>query len=237
MYNLIADMYNEIFPVETDKVNFIKSYCKSMNSRILDVGCATGELALKLAHNGYSVVGIDLNSSMINIAKKDAEKQNLSVDFCTDNMMNLSEENEFDCVLCMGNTLPHILNWNEIDLFIKSIQKLLKKDGIFIFQILNYDKILREKSICFTIQENNRYKFIRDYIEIELKKIIFKITLIDKQKNETYIDQTDLLPITKNEIVHILEENNFSDINCFSDYNKSSSSSDDFYNLYVSRKK
>ncbi len=39
-------------------------------SRILDVGCATGKFAIKLAKNGFRVTGIDISDDMISMARK-----------------------------------------------------------------------------------------------------------------------------------------------------------------------
>ena len=41
---------------------------------MLDVGCGTGENALYLAQNGFSVVGVDLSTRAIVAAKAKAEE-------------------------------------------------------------------------------------------------------------------------------------------------------------------
>jgi len=51
--------------------------------RILDVGCGTGSLAVKIKHNspGSEVHGIDPDASILQIAEKKAKKQSVSITF------------------------------------------------------------------------------------------------------------------------------------------------------------
>src|SRR6266852_8937706 len=49
--------------------------------KVLDVGCGTGENALYLAENGFSVIGVDLTSSAITAARAKAVERKMKVDF------------------------------------------------------------------------------------------------------------------------------------------------------------
>jgi ubiquinone/menaquinone biosynthesis C-methylase UbiE len=49
--------------------------------RVLDVGCGTGVLALRMAELGHTVTGIDLSPEMIDRARRNAEEEGLRVDF------------------------------------------------------------------------------------------------------------------------------------------------------------
>ena len=237
MYDLIAENYSSIFPLEGEKLSFIGSYCNRKDMRILDIGCATGDLANELARQGFAVTGIDLNSKMIGIAKEKARDKNIRADFKVQNMMELDSDEKYDLVLCLGNTLPHITTWKELNGFIGLLYKVLKKDGYFIFQILNYDKVLKDKEINFSRIEGEEYTLEREYPEIGENGIVFKIKYYDKITHEEYSDSTKLLPIEKNKILECLSQNGFKDAECFSDYKKTKCSSDDFYNVYAAGKK
>ena len=49
--------------------------------KIIDVGCGTGLLAVKLAKAGALVTGVDLSRDMLNIAEKRANDLSLEIDF------------------------------------------------------------------------------------------------------------------------------------------------------------
>ena len=45
-YTSIHHYYDAIFPLQTAQIDFIKQYIQEGNASILDVGCATGNLAV-----------------------------------------------------------------------------------------------------------------------------------------------------------------------------------------------
>ena len=71
VYDLIAEHYNELFPLESEKLDFIQRLCPPP-ARFCDAGCATGDLAVELSQRGYNVCGLDLNAKMIALAKENA---------------------------------------------------------------------------------------------------------------------------------------------------------------------
>jgi len=76
---------------------------------VLDVGCGTGENALYLAGNGFSVTGVDLTSSAIIAAKAKSVERKLKVDFRIGNVLSLDfKDGVFDNVIDSGlfHTFP-----------------------------------------------------------------------------------------------------------------------------------
>ena len=71
IYDLIAEHYSEVFPLEAEKLDFIRNLCP-LPGRLCDAGCAAGDLAIGLRQQGYSVCGLDLNAKMIGIAEQKA---------------------------------------------------------------------------------------------------------------------------------------------------------------------
>src|SRR5687767_99419 len=70
--------------------------------RVLDCACGTGELAAGLARRGFRVAGSDASPGMIERARR----LDPSVPFEVRRWEDL-EEDEFDTVLCVGNSLAH----------------------------------------------------------------------------------------------------------------------------------
>jgi len=80
---------------------------------------------------GAKVTGIDASEKNINVAKFHAEQMNLKINYLCATPENLNEQ--FDVILCL-EIIEHVA---DVDLFIKSCAKLLKKDGIIFFATLN----------------------------------------------------------------------------------------------------
>ena len=76
-------------------------------STILDAGCGAGNLAIELAHDGYSVHGIDIAPSMIQLCEEKVSKQHpagLSCTFATATLQELhaTGEGQYDCIIGLG---------------------------------------------------------------------------------------------------------------------------------------
>lgn len=65
-------------------------------ARVLDAGCGTGRIAVRLAELGYDVVGLDVDPSMLAVAVADAPELD----------WRLGDLVSFDLVLLAGNIVP-----------------------------------------------------------------------------------------------------------------------------------
>jgi glycine/sarcosine N-methyltransferase len=236
IYDLIADNYSAIFPPDENRVRFIKSIYPSGAARILDVGCATGDIAIELAKSGYDVIGIDLNNRMIDIAKGNIKNLRHKIEFHIMNMLNMDKLGIFDLVLCFGNTLPHLRSEAEVDNFFITANRGIRDNGAFIFQILNYDKILSEGKIEFRIIENDSFIFRRNYTFPESGLISFNIEFEDKTTGSVYSNSTDLLPLRQAQLLTLLEKADFKTINIYSDYDMTKSNLQEYASIYIAKK-
>ena len=101
------------------------------NLTLLDVGCGGGLIAEPMTRLGAKVTGIDASEKNINVAKFHAEQMNLKIKYLCSTPEKLNEQ--FDVILCL-EIIEHVA---DVDLFIKSCTKLLKKNGVIFFATLN----------------------------------------------------------------------------------------------------
>ena len=71
-------------------------------ARILDAGCGTGRVAVRLAELGYDVVGVDVDESMLAQARAAAPQ----LDWRLGDLSTFELGETFDVVLVAGNTIP-----------------------------------------------------------------------------------------------------------------------------------
>ncbi len=70
---------------------------------ILDVGCGTGNYAIKLAQRGCIVVGIDISEEMLAIARKKCQELNLRIELLNANAESIPfADNYFDSVVSIA---------------------------------------------------------------------------------------------------------------------------------------
>lgn len=71
-------------------------------ARVLDAGCGTGRVAIRLAALGYAVVGVDVDAAMLMEARAEAP----GLDWRVGDLAALETGERFDVVLVAGNTVP-----------------------------------------------------------------------------------------------------------------------------------
>jgi len=104
-------------------------------TRVLEIRCGTGIVSAHLTNrHNMNVVGIDLDSNQITIAKKyNNESEHLK--FIEADSTKLPFENqEFDMVLSLY-VMHHIGNWEKT---LEEINRVLKPNGYFLFYDLAY---------------------------------------------------------------------------------------------------
>ena len=107
------------------------NYLKNLN--ILDIGCGGGLISEPMARLGANVTGIDASEKNINIAQIHARKSGLKINYIHASPEKLNEVEKFDVILNL-EVVEHVDN---VNLYINSCYKLLKKDGLMFTATLN----------------------------------------------------------------------------------------------------
>ena len=151
---------------------------------ILDIGCGGGLLSEPMARLGANVTGIDASHKNIQIAKLHSKKNTLKINYFCSSPEKLKVKKKFDVILNM-EIIEHV---EDVDFFLKSCSKLLKKNGLmfvatinktlksYVFAIVGAEYILR----WLPIGTHEWEKFVNPE---DLKKILIKYNL--------YLDKID----------------------------------------------
>ena len=104
------------------------------SGKILDVGCGTGSLVLKLAREGYQVVGVDISESCIKITKNRVKEEGLTksvtVSIGSATKINLPDKS-VDCVIA-GEVLEHL---KDDTAAVREFSRVLKTGGVCIITV------------------------------------------------------------------------------------------------------
>lgn len=76
-------------------------------ARVLDAGCGTGRVMIRLAELGYDCVGVDLDASMLAVARQEApELPWIRADLSEFDPAAVNVAADFDLVVAAGNIFP-----------------------------------------------------------------------------------------------------------------------------------
>ena len=102
-------------------------------TKILDIGCGGGLLSEPMCRLGADVTGIDASQKNISIAKLHAKKSNLNIDYICTSPEKMKSNIKFDVILNM-EIIEHV---EDVNFFLESCSRLLKKNGIMFVATLN----------------------------------------------------------------------------------------------------
>lgn len=118
--------------------------------RVLDAACGTGMHALELARRGYRVAGADLSAGMIERANHHAAQAELAVEFKAAGFGELAQafapSLPFDAVLCLGNSLPHVLTAHDLANALADFAACLRPGGLLLVQNRNFDAVMAARA-------------------------------------------------------------------------------------------
>ena len=127
------------------EIPFIEGQLQAVGARrVLDIACGTGMHALELARRGYEVLGADLSAGMIDRAQANAAAASEAVQFKVAGFGELSAQvgTGFDAVLCLGNSLPHLLTPADLVAGLADFAACLRPGGLLLIQNRNFDAVL-----------------------------------------------------------------------------------------------
>lgn len=214
-YNTLSKYYDAIFPLSLDTLNMLEKNLKGKGT-LLDIACGSGTYSIELEKIGHKMTAVDLDATMIEKARK---KSNSKIEYMTMNMLDIDKINvKFDGIFCIGNSLVHLDNMKEIDNFFEKVYNSLNDDGIFIFQTINYDRVIKNniEGLPTIERESEGITFERKYSMVD-GKINFKgiITVKNKERFENVVR---LYPLRKDEIESTIEKVGFKDYKIFGNF-------------------
>ncbi len=177
------------------------------NSRVLEVGCGTGQLSNFLGIGCRSVIGTDLCGNSLKLAETFRRSQGLSrVRFMQMNLFRPAfKAEQFDVVLCNG-VLHHT---SDPYGGFKSISKLVKPGGYIVIGLYNtYGRLLLDGRRVLFNMTGGRFKWIDPYI---------RKTKMSAGKQDAWFHDQYMHPHeskhTMGEVLHWFNENGFDFVN------------------------
>lgn len=224
----IAKYYSELFKPKYEKIKNIEKLLGNIpKSTLLDLGCGAGEHIKMLEKQGHKVYGIDNSKEMVEQAKEQMEgKKKEQIKVGDIQQPYPFEYNlNFDGIYCIGNTLPHLENLDQIYKALSLAFQRLNYGGRLLIQIINYDKQdILNKEFPVLSTTNKKVKFHRKYLASKdnaKNKITFKTTLEiiqDNGRREFLEDFSELFMLKRKDLELTFREAGFNTIKFFSDF-------------------
>ncbi|MCI2171849.1 class I SAM-dependent DNA methyltransferase [Schleiferilactobacillus perolens] len=137
-YTIFAQVYDRLM----DKTMYqswqdfvTQHYPQSAPGRLLDLGCGTGDFAVRMAKLGWRVTGLDLSADMLTLAKERADKAHVTVDWIQGDMRQLAGLGTFDVVTSFDDSICYLPDLASVQATFEAVAGVLPADCPFFFDV------------------------------------------------------------------------------------------------------
>jgi glycine/sarcosine N-methyltransferase len=239
MYDEFSSLYDRFVNWQNRlayEMPFIEQQLKTLNKEyenidVLDAACGTGMHVVELSQRGYKAYGADSSKPMILKAIENAVNFDVHAEFKTIGFGELKQafkrngdSPNFDAILCLGNSIPHITDPQELENALADMRASLNQEGFLLIQNRNFDAVVFTHQRWMEPQsyrgKDGEWIFLRFYDFKPNGKINFNILTLHRSENpgwEQNVQSIELYPWQSTTLLESLKQAGFKHFTCFGD--------------------
>lgn len=260
---LDPQLYDEEYKNRRTDVRFYikwsKSLLKNKPQRMVELGCGTGRLTIPLIKKGFSVLGIDQSSVMLDHLREklshQPEKYSHRLTTVQGNLLQLEhlvQNEKFPLVICPFHTLMHFHKRRDVLALFSKIHTILDDDGYFIFDILMPDIrwLIRNpekrwsKSYLTHPKTDEKFCYTTNHLYDPVSQVALihmfyqsvdekKIAIPSQKEKVAVLSQRQFFP---EEILQLIDDGMFTVKHKFGDFNEASLGSTSEQQIFILQK-
>jgi len=244
-YDIFSGFYDRL----TDNVEYEKradyfcrllSMCDINSGILLDLGCGTGSMSVKMAEKNFDVIGVDISIGMLGVAQQKMYESGKQILFLNQPMQDIDLYGTVDCAICVLDGINHLNNSDEVRQTFEKVSLFMNKGGAFAFDvntIYKHKNILADNAFIYDFDDlycawQNNYNEDDNSVDITLD-FFEEEDGIYYRSGESFSEQAYELE----EISGWLEESGFEIIGIYDDLTTDSVKPDSERAVFLARKK
>ena len=179
------DIFSEFYDRLTDNVEYEKradyfcrllSMCEINSGILLDLGCGTGSMSVKMAEKGFDVIGVDISIGMLGAAQQKMYESGQKILFLNQPMQDIDLYGTVDCAICVLDGINHLNNSDEVRQTFEKVSLFMNQGGAFAFDvntIYKHKNVLADNSFIYDFDDlfcawQNNYNETDNSVDIAL---------------------------------------------------------------------
>jgi len=126
-------------------ISLLEEHGIGKGSTLLDAGCGTGQITVRLAKAGYDMIGVDLSPEMLSLARALSESESVSPLFLCQDISEIDLYGTVRAAISTLDSLNYLTKKEAFESFFSRIRNFIEPGGLLIFDL------------------NTKYKFERVY--------------------------------------------------------------------------
>lgn len=223
-YKELSYFYDE-FTTDVPYDSFINYYKQifekySKNPKlILDLGCGTGTLTIKMAEQDFEMIGIDMSEDMLMEAQdKSFDMEKNRPIFLKQAMENLDLFGTIDACISSLDCVNYITDKEKLKKAFDRVCLFLEDNGLFIFDINTKHKLKNLDGQSYVRESDDVFCVWQAGFKDDLCTYDFDIFVKKEEKYDRFVETHIERAYEIEEITKMLEEVGFYDISCFDEF-------------------
>ncbi len=243
------DNFSRFYDMLTDNVEYEKradyfcrllSMCGIKEGILLDLGCGTGSLSVKMAEKGFDVIGVDSSIGMLNAAQQKMFESGRHMLLLNQKMQGIDLYGTVDCAICVLDGINHLNSAEDVRKTFEKVSLFMNPGGAFAFDVNTIHKhknVLADNAFVFEpdglfcVWQNN-YNSSDNSVEISLD-FFEEEDGVYYRTGESFTEQAYEL----DEIKKWLEDSGFEVVGIFDDLTTDEIRADSEKAVFLARKK
>jgi len=200
-----------------DYEKFIGEHCFSF-SNVLELGCGTGEIAIRLSKKNKEVYATDLSDDMLEVARIKAMNENVNLMLKRVDMSDFSTNVGVDLILCLCDSINYLLDIDDVFKTFFNVYKSLNDNGCFIFDI---DSLYKTDVILKDYLEEESDDEFSFFWKVDLIKsgYVHHLVKIEDKENNEHVEENHYQRTYDHQIyIELLKRAGFDHIELYSDF-------------------
>jgi len=189
-YDVFSEFYDDMMGDRSRNVALVAGLItkhRPKAKKVLELACGTGAI-LKALSGKYEVSGLDVSRGMLAKAKKKLPKAG----FYRQSMARFSIKDKFDVVLCLFDSINHLLSFKEWEAVFAGAKKHLNEGGLFVFDMNTPEKLEKLSSSRPAVIKAGKNFTIMDVTSSGGGLTDWKLTVFEHKKGNVYARHDDM---------------------------------------------
>src|SRR5699024_5476591 len=112
--------------------------------KVLDLGCGTGEITIRLAKKGYDISGVDLSADMLSQAATKSIEEQIDVTWVHQDIRQLEGFTKLDLCISYCDVVNYITDKEDIKIVFQKVYESQREKGLFILDVYSLQYVQHE---------------------------------------------------------------------------------------------